>query len=218
MPTKPKMPPGSTTGLTSLDQPFTGYCFKVPSEIDRLMDLEHAELKVYLPVTQTIQRDRNEGLLAISQIARRADLSERHARKAIHSLCRPRMLIRVNPVTRAQSTNETDWNGRTVTCANPIQWRQKDTSNLGPTAQRSGSDDDYPDPLRNDVTDSRPADSHPAPTGEGNLRPVGERYLRPRPPSAPELLKPTPIGHSIEFSLRAAFLSSSAPSPRSDTA
>src|SRR5580700_1116363 len=122
----------------SADTSFTGYFFKVPSEIDVLMELPPAELKVYLVVSHAIQRDRNGGLLAISQIAKRSNLSERHARKAAESLCQRRWLIRVNRVTGAELTRKEDWNGRTVIYANPIQWKQKDTGNPSPTGQRSG--------------------------------------------------------------------------------
>lgn len=170
----------------STEASFTGFFFKVPSEVDGLIQLKHAELKVYLAVTQAIQRDRNGGLLAMSQIAERANLSERHARKAIDALCRRRWLIRVNRATGAELTRKEEWNGRTVTYANPIQWWQRDTGNLGPTGQRSGPDDDRGNPLHNGVTSCRESCSDeehktrdPGPAGEGNLRPVGERYLRP---------------------------------------
>ena len=158
-----------------------------------LMQLSPAELKVYLVVIQAIQRDRNRGLLAISQIAKRANLSDRHARKAIESLCRRRWLLRVNRATGVELTRKEDWNGRTVTYANPIQWRQRDAANLGPTGEGFVSEDGDPasddggsNASRNGVTS--PGDSpscedegtsDPEPTGEGNLRPVGERYLRP---------------------------------------
>jgi hypothetical protein len=165
------------------ESPFTGFFFKVPSELKVLIQLPPAELKVYLVVTHAIQRDRNGGLLAISQIAKRANLSERHARKTIESVCHHRLLIRVNRVTGAELTRKEEWNGRTVTYANPIQWKQKDTSNPGPTGQRSRPDDDGADRLRKAVTSQREShrDEHwgPGPTGEGYLRPVGERYLRP---------------------------------------
>jgi len=80
----------------STEASFTGHFFKAPSEIEMLMQLTHAELNVYLAVTQAIQRDRNGGRLAMSQIAKRANLSERHARKAIESVCQRRWLLRVN--------------------------------------------------------------------------------------------------------------------------
>ena len=170
---------GQPNRLDRAETAFTGYWFKVPSEIDQLMQLSPAQMKVYLVVTHAIQRDRNEGLLAMSQIAERADLSERHARKAIETLCQRRLLIRVNRVTGAELTRKEEWNGRTVKYANPIQWKQKDTSNPVPTGQRSGPEDDERNALRNGVRESEPADCDPGPAGEGNLRPVGERYLRP---------------------------------------
>lgn len=78
------------------------------------MHLAPAELKVYLVVTHAIQRDRNVGLLAVSQVAKRADLSEPHARKAIETLCQRGLLLRVNHVTGAELTRKEEWNGRTV--------------------------------------------------------------------------------------------------------
>ena len=143
------------------------------------MQLSPAELKVYLVVTHAIQRDGNKGLLSVSQVAKRADLSERHARKAIDALCRSRLLIRVNRVTGAELTRKEEWNGRTVKYANPIQWKQKDTSNLGPTGQGSEPEDDDRNALRNDATESKPLNPGLAPVGEGDLRPVGQGYLRP---------------------------------------
>ena len=143
------------------------------------MQLSPAQLKVYLVVTHAIQRDRNGGLLAISQIAKRADLSEHHARKAVEFLCDGRLLIRVNRVTGAELTNKSEWNGRTVKYANPIQWKQKDTSNPAPTGQRSHPEDEERNALRNGVTESQASNSEPAPAGQGNLTPVGQRYLRP---------------------------------------
>jgi hypothetical protein len=115
-----------------------------------LVQLTHAELKVYLVVTQAIQRDRNGGLLAISQIPKRATLSERHARKAIESLCQRPWLLRVNRATGVELTGKEDWDGRTVTYANPIQWKKKDTANPVPTGARSEPEE----VLSNDLTES----------------------------------------------------------------
>ena len=186
MPSKPEIAPDSAAAPAFAEASFSGYFFKAPSEIEMLMQLSPAELKVYLVVIHAIQRDRNGGLLAISQIAKRTNLSERHARKAIESLCQRRFLIRINRATSVELSRKEEWNGRTVTYANPIQWKQKDTSNPVPTGERSGPEDDAPDPLRNAVTsgrESRPDEASetadPRPAGEGNLRPVGERYLRP---------------------------------------
>ena len=169
-------PGGGSARTASSEASFTGFFFKVPSEIDRLMQLTHAELKVYLVVSHAIQRDHNGGLLAISQIAKRSNLSERHARKAAESLCRRRWLIRVNRVTGAELTRKEDWNGRTVTYANPIQWKQKDTCSPSPTGQRSGPEDEKRNALRNGVMESQPPESDPGPLGGGNLRPVGQRH------------------------------------------
>jgi hypothetical protein len=180
MQTKPEMRSGSGPGRRSCaDTAFTGYFFKVPSELEVLIQLTPAKLKVYLVVTHAIQRDRNEGLLAVSQIAKRANLSERHARKAIETLCRCRLLIRVNRATGVELTCKEEWNGRTVKYANPIQWKQKDTSNPVLTGERSGPEDDDRNALRNGVRESQPPESEPGPSGEGNLRPVGHGYLRP---------------------------------------
>jgi hypothetical protein len=180
MESKPEIARGSSSARPHGTQPppFAGYWFKVPSEIEALMQLSSAELKVYLVVSHAIQRDRNAGLLAISQVAKRAGLSDRHARKAIETLCQRRLLVRVNRATGAELTRKEEWNGRTVEYGNPIQWKQRDTGNLGPTGERSEPVDDRNASL-NGFAKSQPTNSQHASAVDSNLAPVGERYLAP---------------------------------------
>jgi hypothetical protein len=180
MKSKPEESPGRRPTPQDRGAPaFSGFWFKVPVELDILTELKPAELKVYLAVIRAIQRDRNGGLLAMSQIATRANLSTHHARDAVYSLCQRRLLTRVNPVTGLELTDKEEWNGRMVTYGNPIQWIQRDAGNLPPTGERSNpshsassSDDSAsgPEPAQ---------ESDLAPEGESNLTPVGERHLTP---------------------------------------
>ena len=125
-------------------EPFTGYWFKMPgdaADLDILMQLPPAEYKVFSVVAYAVQRDRAGGLLSASQIATRAKLSERRAQEAVASLCRKGRLLRLNRATGAALTNPAEWNGRTVKYGLPIQWKQRDADNLGPTGASFVPDD-----------------------------------------------------------------------------
>jgi hypothetical protein len=116
---------------------FSGYWFKTPDEIDLLMALKPAELRVYLVVLHAIQRDRNGGLLSMCQIASRANISRQHAVLAVESLCQQRFLLRVNRATGVELTRPQDWQRRTVKYDVPIQWKQRDSANWTPTGDQN---------------------------------------------------------------------------------
>jgi hypothetical protein len=63
------------------------FFFKVPDDLEFLMRLRPAELRVYLVVQRAIQRDRRRGEVSVRMVAKRAGLSPFHAGKALASLC-----------------------------------------------------------------------------------------------------------------------------------
>lgn len=153
---------------------LSGFWFRCPDELDLLMRLRPAELRVYLVVMHAIQRDRHGGLLAMSQISSRAGLSVRHARAAIDELCQRRLLMRVNRATGAELSEPREWNGRTVTYATPVQWRQRDASNLVPTGDSFAPANQ---PAKSPPTENQQDTAYLEPLGARNLAPVGTRHL-----------------------------------------
>jgi hypothetical protein len=103
---------------------FSGFWFKVPDELDTLMGLPPAQLKVFLVVCRAEQRDRNKGLLSVRQIAERARLSYQYACIAANALC-GRGLV---------AAEKSD--GRTTLYGVPVQW--KGGPNCSSTVEQSG--------------------------------------------------------------------------------
>lgn len=64
---------------------FTGFWFRCPDELDTLLALPPAQLKVFLVVMRAQQRDANGGKLSLRQIAQRAGLSYNHTQAAAHA-------------------------------------------------------------------------------------------------------------------------------------
>ncbi|HEY6345105.1 MAG TPA: hypothetical protein VIY49_26710 [Bryobacteraceae bacterium] len=70
------------------------FWFRVPDVELGLMILKRAELRCYLVVLKSIQRDRNRGLVSVRQAARRARINPTSAQKALASLVRGGWLLR----------------------------------------------------------------------------------------------------------------------------
>jgi hypothetical protein len=153
----------------SVPASLSGYWFRIPAELNVLMGLSPAQLRVYLVVTHAIQRDRNGGLMSWSQIGQRAGLSRRHVGEAIETLCQGGLLVRVNRVRGAVMRDPAEWNGRTVKYANPIQWRQRDSENQFPTGHQSVENPDR--------EPSEPATCPPSVTAASSLRGTGTSPL-----------------------------------------
>ena len=65
---------------------LSGFWFRFPVELELLLRLTHVQLKVFLVVERSIQRDRHPGLLSRRQVAARANTGLRHAQTAIRHL------------------------------------------------------------------------------------------------------------------------------------
>ncbi|HEY6347228.1 MAG TPA: hypothetical protein VIY49_37535 [Bryobacteraceae bacterium] len=70
------------------------FWFRCPDLELGLMTLKRAELRCYLVVLKSIQRDRNRGLVSVRQAARRARISANSAQKALAYLVRGGWLLR----------------------------------------------------------------------------------------------------------------------------
>ena len=66
-----------------VQEEFSGYWFRLPTELDRLMELKPRALKVFLVIVRAIQRDKNGGELSVRQIAARTGLTRRNAELGI---------------------------------------------------------------------------------------------------------------------------------------
>ena len=75
-------------------EPRVLFWFRVPEVETGLMSLKRSELRCYLVVLKSIQRDRNGGLVSVRQAARRARISPNSAQKALASLVRGGWLLR----------------------------------------------------------------------------------------------------------------------------
>jgi hypothetical protein len=62
------------------------YWFRVPDDLELLMSMKRAELRCYIVVVNAIQRDRNEGRISITQVAKRARISRKTAQEELVGL------------------------------------------------------------------------------------------------------------------------------------
>jgi hypothetical protein len=107
---------------------FSGYFFKVPDELIQLLDtLSPAELKAYLVVLHGIQKDRNEGLLSVRQVADRSKVGQKYAHAAMGKLTE-RGLLKVRSGYRRTGVYEI-----------PFSWKtSKDSAHdCAPTGEQS---------------------------------------------------------------------------------
>lgn len=148
-------PPQETGGDPAGFNAFSGYWFRVPTELHALLDLKHSDLKVYLVVLRAIQRDTNRGKLSVRVIARRAKLSIQHTCKALDRLCGSGLL-----------TVQTEGKGKTTVYNCPIKWQKKDAK-CAPTGEQLEDGECTPTGEHfDDETDPSEGEHHYAPTGE----------------------------------------------------
>jgi|GEM_PF-3354789 len=83
-----------STPRRTLDAAGKVYWWKVPDDEELLMSLRPAELRCYLVVVRSIQRDQWGGCISLRQVATRAKLGIRHARTALDSIVAKGLLDR----------------------------------------------------------------------------------------------------------------------------
>ena len=106
-----------------VQEEFSGYWFRLPTELDRLMELKPRALKVFLVIMRAIQRDKNGGKLSVRQIAARTGLTRRNAERGADEVVAGDLLER----TASQ--------GKTSHFRCPIRWKQK--SDCPPTGRQN---------------------------------------------------------------------------------
>lgn len=91
------------------------YWFRLPDEIEYLMSLKPAELRVYLVIAHSIQKDRHAGLLSDRQIAKRAGIGVRHVcRGKKRLLLDGKIIVEVQPGRTAKYRLPHGW--KTTNC------------------------------------------------------------------------------------------------------
>ena len=153
---------------------FSGYFFLMPDELDPLMDLTRAQLRVHLVLTRAIQRDRNRGLLSIRQVRDRAHLSYRHAQAAVDVVCSLEFFTRHDPKTGVRLTSPEQWRSRPIEYRENIKWKRKNA----PTSLSARDPDHQPAAVEYD------GDQHPVPTGNQHRFPPGDQHLESLEPLA----------------------------------
>jgi hypothetical protein len=83
---------GSTSVPRSAKPP--AFWWKIPDIETALMELRPAELRCYLVVVRSIQRDQWGGMISLRQVGTRAKLGIRHARTALDSIVAKGLLER----------------------------------------------------------------------------------------------------------------------------
>jgi hypothetical protein len=106
------------------------FWWRMPDDIDPLMNLKPLELKAYLVVARATQRDRNRGLISLRQIQERSHSGSLGCtQQAIDAVCRRGLITRHNPKTGAKLTNPNEWKAREVEYRLNLEWKQRDAIN-----------------------------------------------------------------------------------------
>lgn len=140
---------------------FSGYWFRLPAELDRLMALSNAELRAYIVAQHAIQRDRNRGQLSVRKMAERARLSPQHACKAAQALPSKGYLI-------AQKSP-----GKTTVYSSPVRW--KDRADHSPTGEQYGQEATTRCSPPGEQL-GRQGEQQCSPSGAQNHSPTGEQH------------------------------------------
>ena len=184
-------PPPALTTMPSYRKnatTFSGYWFRVPVELDELLKLGSLQLKAYLAIQRSIQRDKNQGLVSSRRLAKLigSGVGHGHAYEAAEQLCKKGYL-------EAEKRP-----GQTTRYRNPFEWKAKDNATAGGKTHKDGL-------AQNSSATSQNVDcSHP---GEHlDCTPVGE-HQRSHPGehccSRGEAINPKAVQRCINHHLKA---------------